>query len=175
MNWHIRKAEPSDLLQLATLSRETFVTAFGPHNTASDMELYLSISMTDEKIGQELNDPASAFYLLFLGQKLAGYAKIRPGVEKQYEFKTPALEVERLYVHQNFQNLQLGEKMLNFIQDHAITQGFRTLWLGVWEHNPGAIRFYERFGMTRFGSHDFLLGKDLQTDILMRKILDPVN
>jgi ribosomal protein S18 acetylase RimI-like enzyme len=41
------------------------------------------------------------------------------------------------------------------------------IWLGVWEKNDKAIRFYERFGFKRFGEHEFVLGNDRQTDWLM--------
>jgi ribosomal protein S18 acetylase RimI-like enzyme len=43
------------------------------------------------------------------------------------------------------------------------------LWLGVWEHNQKAINFYERNGFVTFGSHNFMLGNDKQTDLLMRR------
>ena len=59
--------------------------------------------------------------------------------------------------------------------DHCITfavqDGYDILWLGVWEHNPKAIRFYERMGFELFGAHVFLLGNDMQTDVLMKKKL----
>jgi len=43
--------------------------------------------------------------------------------------------------------------------------------LGVWEKNIRALAFYRKYGFEQFSQHDFLLGKDLQTDILMKKIL----
>jgi diamine N-acetyltransferase len=55
--------------------------------------------------------------------------------------------------------------------DYIQQQGCDTVWLGVWEHNPRAIAFYEKWGFEKFGAHDFLLGTDLQTDILMKKKL----
>jgi ribosomal protein S18 acetylase RimI-like enzyme len=45
------------------------------------------------------------------------------------------------------------------------------VWLGVWEKNDRAIRFYEKWGFEKFGETDFLLGDDLQQDWLMRKVL----
>ncbi|MEY3918157.1 MAG: Protease synthase and sporulation negative regulatory protein 1, partial [Bacteroidota bacterium] len=42
------------------------------------------------------------------------------------------------------------------------------IWLGVWEHNPRAIRFYEKQGFVKFDQHIFQLGDDEQTDILMK-------
>jgi ribosomal protein S18 acetylase RimI-like enzyme len=45
------------------------------------------------------------------------------------------------------------------------------MWLGVWEYNPRAQRFYEKNGFRIVGSHVFLLGEDPQTDLLMQREL----
>ena len=45
--------------------------------------------------------------------------------------------------------------------------GYKKVWLGVWEKNFRAIRFYKKYGFKKFGQHKFLLGNDLQTDYLL--------
>ena len=45
------------------------------------------------------------------------------------------------------------------------------MWLGVWEYNPRAQRFYEKNGFRIVGSHVFVLGEDPQTDLLMQREL----
>ena len=45
------------------------------------------------------------------------------------------------------------------------------VWLGVWEENQRAIRFYEKNGFIAFDKHIFKLGEDEQTDIMMKKTL----
>jgi ribosomal protein S18 acetylase RimI-like enzyme len=45
------------------------------------------------------------------------------------------------------------------------------MWLGVWEENPRAIRFYQKLGFVEFGEHIFQLGDDAQRDVLMKKKL----
>ena len=164
----IRIATTADLISLAELSRDTFIAAFGPENTRADMDLYVAENLSDKKLLDELNDTANIFLLLYCGEELAGYSKIRPGTEKGYEMEAPALEIARIYVHRNFQNQGLGAVLLKHILDHSRSHNFRTLWLGVWEYNFAAIRFYERWGFTKFGSHKFVLGTDEQTDILMK-------
>ncbi|NNU33656.1 GNAT family N-acetyltransferase [Mucilaginibacter sp. S1162] len=42
------------------------------------------------------------------------------------------------------------------------------VWLGVWEGNPKAIKFYQRHGFVVFSQHQFKLGNDIQTDIMMK-------
>nr|WP_229746632.1 GNAT family N-acetyltransferase [Pedobacter mendelii] len=53
----------------------------------------------------------------------------------------------------------------------AHQKGLKSIWLGVWEENPRAIKFYEKNGFLAFDKHVFKMGDDIQTDIMMRKIL----
>ncbi|MFZ7101404.1 MAG: GNAT family N-acetyltransferase [Peptococcaceae bacterium] len=46
------------------------------------------------------------------------------------------------------------------------------IWLGVWEKNESAIRFYEKKGFYAVGTHAFFLGEEEQRDFIMRKNLD---
>jgi ribosomal protein S18 acetylase RimI-like enzyme len=53
-------------------------------------------------------------------------------------------------------------------------QGSRgdTIWLGVWEHNDRAIRFYERWGFEIVGEKQFVLGGEKQCDVVMSRHID---
>ena len=55
--------------------------------------------------------------------------------------------------------------------DIAISRGKQVVWLGVWEKNERAIRFYHQWGFEKFDETDFLLGDDVQRDWLMKKEL----
>ena len=59
--------------------------------------------------------------------------------------------------------------------EHAINSARQKqkeyIWLGVWEKNERALRFYEQNGFYRIGTLCFILGKDRQTDHIMRKDL----
>ena len=66
---------------------------------------------------------------------------------------------------------ELENSLLDFAINIAREMQLKYVWLGVWEHNYKAISFYEHNGFNVFGSHDFLLGEDRQTDLLMRKTL----
>jgi ribosomal protein S18 acetylase RimI-like enzyme len=54
----------------------------------------------------------------------------------------------------------------------ARKEHFKWVWLGVWENNNRAIRFYEKFGFSVFDHHIFRVGSDNQTDVLMRLKLE---
>jgi len=60
---------------------------------------------------------------------------------------------------------------MNTCLEYAREGGHDVVWLGVWEHNERAIAFYKKWGFTQFGEHTFMLGKDAQTDWLLKKEL----
>ena len=66
------------------------------------------------------------------------------------------------------QNQGLGEKLLAKVIDIARQRSFPFLWLGVWEKNQGAVRFYERHGFVHAAYHPFKLGDEDQTDWIMK-------
>ena len=81
------------------------------------------------------------------------------------------IEIERIYASKAYLGKHVGKTLMEACLKLAKQGGHNVVWLGVWEHNPRAIAFYEKWGFEKFGSHSFLLGNDLQTDLLMKKNL----
>lgn len=135
------------------------------------MEAYAATAFRRERILSELLTPGAAFYFGLIDSGIAGYIKLNTGAA-QTEFKDDdGLEVERIYVDAAYQNRQIGKQLLNFAINTAIKNKHPYIWLGVWEHNHGAIRFYQRNGFKPFSSHPFMLGNDRQIDVLMKREL----
>jgi len=161
----------ADIDTLVNLSRETFYTAFAHLNKAEDMDVYAAQSFTPEQLTKEYQTPGSSFYFSMLDDAVTGFLKLNTG-RAQNEFKDQnSLEVERLYVLASYQGKNIGRELLNFAFTQSSNNHHDFIWLGVWEHNYNAIRLYERMGFSHCGSHDFMLGNDRQTDLLMKKLL----
>lgn len=167
----LRKCTIADWESLLTISKITFQTAFGDQNKPSDMELYMHEAFSEEKIKAELSHPNSIFYFVLIGEVVVGYFKLNWGTA-QSESISNGFEIERIYVLAAYQGLSIGQLMMNKIFEMARAKNYSTLWLGVWNQNEGAIRFYQRNGFKTFAKHDFLLGTDLQTDLLMKLSLN---
>lgn len=166
-----KQVNVNDIDVLLSISRDTFFTAFYHLNNADDMEAYAAQSFTYEKLIQEINTPGSTFFFAILNGEITGFIKLNTGTA-QNEFKDQhSLEVERIYVLAQHQRKQIGRQMLAYAFDIAAKGQYEFIWLGVWENNNQAIRFYEQLGFTHCGSHKFMLGNDQQTDLLMRKDL----
>jgi ribosomal protein S18 acetylase RimI-like enzyme len=167
----IKRVTVSDIDTLLMLSRKTFFDAFLHTNNSVDMEAYASTAFTLQKFEEELNNTGSEFYFALVESNIAGYIKLNYNTA-QTELQDPAaLEIERIYVLNEYQGRQIGKQLINFAIDTATNKKLNYVWLGVWEYNTKAISFYKSKGFEQFGSHPFILGSDEQTDILMRKEL----
>ncbi|HVS91623.1 MAG TPA: GNAT family N-acetyltransferase [Mucilaginibacter sp.] len=167
----IRRVRPSETDILLALSRKTFYDAFEHLNNPVDFEAYTSKAFTRDKLLSEIENPDSEFYFAILDDEPVGYIKLNYR-NAQTEFKdADAVEVERIYVLANQQGKKIGNRLLDFAIDKAINKNLRYIWLGVWEHNHNAMRFYERNGFNAFSSHHFMVGNDQQTDILVKREL----
>ena len=165
------KCQPSDLEELAELARTTFYDTFAPFNKPENINQYVAKAFSQEAVRRELNEPGSAFYYLFDHEILVGYMKLNEA-PSQTDLNDPSsLEIERIYVKAQYQNKGYGKVMM----DKAIEMGeeskLKYIWLGVWDQNKGAIRFYERNGFIKFAEHPFQMGDEQQTDYLMKRYL----
>lgn len=137
------------------------------------MRQYLDMEFAEEKMKRELSDPDSEFYLAQLENRSIGYLKVSTG-KAQTEFKDGSgMEIERIYVLKEFHGKGMAQLLFDKALEIANQKGTDHIWLGVWEKNPRAIRFYEKNGFVKFGSHPFRVGNDLQTDLLLKRALRP--
>ena len=164
----LRKADLTDLPELLALARTSFVQAFTAGNKPENVQAYLAEAFTEDKLTKEIQETASTFIVASLAGKLVGYTKLNLSAA-QADVQDPAsVEVARLYTLEEVWGTGLGQVLLDAAIAFGRQEGKTWLWLGVWEHNARAIRFYEKNGLRIFGSHPFPFGDEIQTDWLMR-------
>lgn len=140
-------------------------------NTPENMAHYLETELSIEKLTKELQAPESQTFFAQFEENVIAYLKINIGSAQTEKVEPGGLEIQRIYVKQEYQGGAVGATLLNHAIELAIGKNCQYVWLAVWEKNQRAIRFYEKNGFVAFGSHIFQLGEDAQTDILMRKTL----
>ena len=163
----------SDLAVLREVALETFKEAFAAQNDPEDFESYLKEAFSEERLRREMTEPETRFFFLYDRKHLAGYAKINSGKAQTEPQDANALEIERIYVRAPFQGKGLGGWLLGKLISLAREEGKTYVWLGVWEENKEAIRFYKRHGFVIFGKHPYYIGSDRQMDWMMRLDLNP--
>ena len=162
----IRHASGSDAAALAELAARTFSDTFAAHNRQEDMEVYLATTYGEAQQRREIEDLSIVTLLVDDGGALVAFAQLRRSSSEHGE-----VELARFYVHRDHHGRGIAQTLMSAVIDAARELGAATLWLGVWEHNARAIRFYEKCGFRDAGSHPFLLGSDLQTDRVMTFVI----
>jgi ribosomal protein S18 acetylase RimI-like enzyme len=167
----IREGTKADAALIADLSRQTFYDAFAAENTAADMDKCMNETFTREKLMAEVGAAGSTFLLASFGEEVVGYARLRETGNPLLLENGVALEIARIYAMQKSIGKGIGSALMQRCIDIGREKNFRVIWLGVWENNQKAITFYTKWGFEKFGEHTFMLGDDLQTDWLMKKVL----
>ncbi len=166
---HIRTARASDNHLLAGIGAQTFREAFGPNNTPEDMAAYLARSFGPEKQAAELADPGTTFLIAEIQKEAVGYARLREGTAPDCICGARPVEIVRFYSVAAWIGCGVGAALMESCLKLARQRGFDVVWLDVWERNAPAISFYRRWGFVEVGAQAFLLGADVQRDLLMAR------
>ena len=163
----IRRASRADAPALAELGAKTFSDTFAAQNRPEDIEAYLAKTYGEAQQRQEIDDPSIVTLVADDEGTLAGFAQLRIAPAEHGD-----LEIARFYVDRGHHGRGIAQLLMQAVLDVARELRCAAVWLGVWEHNARAIRFYAKCGFRDVGSHPFLLGSDLQTDRLMALTID---
>ena len=164
----LHKCGPDELDELISIGRETYFDTFHSMNSDETMAQYLNEAFSHEKIGTELRNPNSSFYLIYDNASPAAYMKLNLPPAQSDLNDTESLELERIYVKAAYKGSGFGrfliERAISFGREYGCTY----VWLGVWEKNDKAIGFYKRMGFEISGTHTFRMGDELQNDFIMK-------
>ena len=168
MSVQFRPCTIEDLSDLCSFSRDIFFETFKDACSPEDMDTFLDNKYNVDRIRSELLNPASSFFFLYMDSKLVGYIKINEAPAQTDIYDADALELERIYVSTEVQDSGLGSYLMEQTVTMAKQKGKKYIWLGVWEKNKKAISFYQKHGFSKIGTHEFVIGDDVQTDFIMR-------
>lgn len=168
MNLSIRKADISELKIVCALGITTFYEAYFEQDNPRDLADYVLENFSPEQIERELKKADSTFFIAELNGKAVGYAKLRENSEADCLKGIKAVELQRIYVLEKVKGKGVGAALLRHCLAAARAKNYRTIWLGVWENNPAAQRFYEKFGFVRAGKLRFVYGENLETNYVFK-------
>jgi diamine N-acetyltransferase len=169
MKIKITQCSHADLHKIQEISYETFNETFRDQNSPENMDDYLEKAFNKTQLEKELSNPSSEFYFVYVHHEVAGYLKVNINDAQSEDMGNESLEVERIYIKNKFQKHGLGKVLLNKAIEIAVERNKNKVWLGVWEKNENAIAFYQKMGFVQTGTHDFYMGDEKQTDLIMTR------
>ncbi|HEY8559192.1 MAG TPA: GNAT family N-acetyltransferase [Pyrinomonadaceae bacterium] len=167
----IRRAGAADAGLVGVLGAVTFYEAYYEQDNPHSLADYINESFDPAKIRAEIENENAAFFIIFRNGRAVGYAKLRADSAVDCVANETAIELQRIYVVERVFGAGIGERLLRHCLDVARAEGYKTLWLGVWEENRRAQRFYEKHGFRRVGTLTYPYGDAVGINHVMEKEL----
>ena len=168
----VRVARESDAALLAELAERTFRDAFAADNTPDDMDLHCARSYGADIQRRELADPRMTYLIAEVAGEATALALVREGSDTPACVTGPdPVEIQRFYVDRPWHGRGVAQALMAACEDEARRRGARTIWLGVFERNDKARRFYEKVGFRDVGAKTFTVGTDVQSDRVVARSL----
>jgi ribosomal protein S18 acetylase RimI-like enzyme len=169
----IRIAIPEDATFIQQIGSTVFATTFGHSMPAEDLKIYLEDAYSLQSVLNDIQIPSKTVCVACDARnQVVGFATLTEGTIEDCVRSAPApIELQRLYVDSAAHGQGVGGALMKHAEDIAKDRGFQTCWLGVWEENHKAQKMYERLGYRKVGDHDFVMGKEIQTDWILIKEL----
>lgn len=167
----IRELTSADIPELRELAIKIFRDTFTDQNTPEAMEGAINTEYDVERFQKEFTEAGQRYFFICDGNKAIGYLRLRKNTEVDHLLGPNNIELQRIYVDHAYHGQRVGDKLMQLAIDLAHEGKYEWIWLGVWEHNPRAQKFYQKWGFEKFSEHPFYMGEEKQTDWLMRRKL----
>ena len=143
----IRRAEISDINGINKLLRQVLEVH---HNGRPDLFKGGVKKYTDDELADIIRDDKRPIFAAFDGGKLIGYAFC---VIKQFPDDNILTDIKTLYiddlcVDEDERGKHVGKAVYEYVLGYARSIGCYNVTLNAWTCNEGAVRFYEKMGMT---------------------------
>lgn len=167
----IRELTTADIPALRALAIKVFSDTFTSLNTPEAMEGAIEKEYNLAGFEREFTEEGQRYFFICDNDKPIGYLRLRKNPEVDHLLGKNHIELQRIYVDHAYHGQKVGDRLMQLAIDLATEGNYEWIWLGVWELNPRAIKFYEKWGYEKFSEHPFYMGEEKQTDWLMRRKL----
>jgi GNAT superfamily N-acetyltransferase len=168
----VRVACPDDSVLLAELGARTFYDAFAQDNDPDDMTAYMVEAFGAEVQAAELAEPDTTFLIAEFEGIPVGYARLRRNPVPATIPGARPIEIARLYAEQEWIGRGVGRALMESALELGSAQGCDTIWLSTWDRNERGLAFYRRWGFEVVGEGEFLVGSDVQRDLLVARMIE---
>lgn len=173
----IGDALASDAAAIALIGANTFTAAFGFSVPEDDLADFLAETYSSEAIEADIISSHENNISTFVARdemgSILGFVQLVRGLTDSSLKGDPSshAELRRLYVDTTAHGKGIGSKLIAVVENKARSEGFKQLWLTVWEDNKSAQRLYQRLGYSKVGAVEFATGACIQTDWVLVKSL----
>jgi ribosomal protein S18 acetylase RimI-like enzyme len=167
----IRLATLVDINLLSALGATTFYEAYFEQDNSKNLAAYVIEAFNIQQMKNEIEDINSTFFVAELNGNAVGYAKLREGATTESVENERGIEINRIYILEKVQGKKVGLVLIQKCFETAIERGYEIIWLGVWEENIKAQKFYAKLGFEKVGKLFFEYGDEVGTNFVLKRRL----
>lgn len=166
MDFTIRLATVADAAVLQDLACRTFYDTFKGTADEEDFPAAFAVWFNIPALEARITDLLTEVFLAEDARGTpAGFAIFRRHKPPFPAEHAEGFELQNLYLEQWAHGTGLAQSLMRLYFERAQSHNLNFLWLGVWEHNYRAQRFYTKMGFTYTGyDHPFPIHNTPQTD-----------
>ena len=165
MHLTIRTCTDNDIEALANFSAKSFSDTFGHLYSVEDLHAHLENKCSAAYFRNAAKTITSL--LLYDGEALVGYSTYgKVMVPVPHEVAEGALELQRFYMDAAYHGSGAAQQLMDATLDamaHA-----PEVYLGVWNENARAQKFYTRYGFHHIGNYTYYVGETEDDDWIMQ-------
>lgn len=168
----LRPPTSADVTALSVLSITAFVAKFGTLYRPEDLLPFLARTFSEEALARALADPSLHYRVAERDGLLVGWCKVSlaPGFPEHARGRR-AMELKQLYTAPGAQGGGIGAALMDWALADLAAAGADEVQLSVWSQNPGAQRFYARYGFAKVADVTFRVGEQLDEEYLFTRMI----
>ena len=164
-----REATKADAPELAAFARQMFIETFGHAYRQQDLESHLAEKYHPKEFERSI-EAGDEIILAHDGQELVGYCKLgEVGLPMPHAPKE-AKEIHRLYIHKKYHGGGLGQELFRRAMESNQLKSAPIVYLGVWEENARAQRFYFKNDFMPVGRYLYPVGQHLDNEMILARV-----
>lgn len=169
---NLRPATPDDAPALSRLGTDSFVVKFGHLYSADNLANFLAGSHSEARVAKEIADPALRVMLAEADGKLLGFCKLVMACGwPDHARGTAVIELKQLYTDPDATGQSIGAALMDWALAEAARFGADEIQLSVYSDNPGAQKFYARYGFEKVADIHFMVGEQRDEEFLFARVL----
>lgn len=170
---HFRTANLEDAARISQIGWHATTVMIQHTVTHDQLQAFLEADFSLQSILKDMSNPRKEYFVGTNAQnEIIGFVLLTQGTtEPCLETFADSVELQRIYVEETQHGKGIGRCLAAEAESVAKKMGFKHVWLGVWEENFKAQKFYKSLGYELVGDHPFDVSGEVQTDLIMIKEL----
>ncbi len=164
-----RTPTAADASALSELAISSFTDTFGHLYSAENLNLFVAHALSVAVVTQELLSPMRRYRVAEESGRMVAYCKV--GFDHTLSLDLPGravMELKQLYLRSSQFGSGVADNLMEWAIDTARNQNMDDIVLSVYNDNPRAQRFYQRFGFVHAANCFFMVGAHRDDEFLYR-------